>query len=82
MASAARFTNIPRNRHLVHTRRQAPNQQGTRLTIEPFLSKGGHWATEGDDDWTLYSDLHAPVVQYEHTMVATDRGAIVVTLPD
>ncbi|MCG7599619.1 type I methionyl aminopeptidase [Halomonas sp. McH1-25] len=55
--------------------------KGLVLTIEPFLSRGGRWATEGDDGWTLYSEPFAPVVQYEHTVVATDRGAIVVTLP-
>ncbi|MEC9481856.1 MAG: type I methionyl aminopeptidase [Halomonas sp.] len=55
--------------------------KGLVLTVEPFLSRGGHWATEGDDGWTLYSEPRAPVVQYEHTVVATDRGAIVVTLP-
>jgi methionyl aminopeptidase len=49
---------------------------------KPFLSKGAIWATEGDDGWTLYSEPRAPVVQYEHTVVATDRGAIIVTLPD
>lgn len=54
---------------------------GLVLTIEPFLSRGGIWATKGRDDWTLYSQPRAPVVQYEHTVVATDRGAIVVTLP-
>jgi methionyl aminopeptidase len=54
---------------------------GLVLTVEPFLSTGGIWATGGDDDWTLYSQPPAPVVQYEHTVVATDRGAIVVTLP-
>ena len=51
------------------------------MTVEPFLSTGGHWATEGADGWTLYAEPNAPVVQYEHTVVATDRGAIVVTLP-
>lgn len=55
--------------------------KGLVLTVEPFLSMGGLWATEGDDGWTLYSEPAAPVVQYEHTVVATDRGAIVVTLP-
>ncbi|MGV6873792.1 type I methionyl aminopeptidase [Pseudochelatococcus sp. B33] len=55
--------------------------KGLVLTVEPFLSTGGLWATEGDDGWTLYSEPCAPVVQYEHTVVATDRGAIVVTLP-
>lgn len=55
---------------------------GLVLTVEPFLSRGGRWATSGaDDEWTLYSEPPAPVVQYEHTVVATRRGAIVVTLP-
>lgn len=56
--------------------------KGLVLTVEPFLSSGGLWATERDDEWTLYSEPVAPVVQFEHTVVATDRGPIVVTLPD
>lgn len=55
---------------------------GLVLTVEPFLSRGGRWAVTGaDDDWTLHSRPAAPVVQYEHTVVATRRGAIIVTLP-
>lgn len=56
--------------------------RGLVLTVEPFLSCGGLWAMHGDDDaWTLHAEPCAPVVQYEHTVVATDRGPIVVTLP-
>jgi methionyl aminopeptidase len=55
--------------------------KGLVLTVEPFLSRGAVWAVEGDDDWTLYADPRAPVVQYEHTVVATDRAPIIVTLP-
>jgi methionyl aminopeptidase len=55
--------------------------KGLVLTVEPFLSTGGLRATDGDDGWTLYSEPRAPVVQYEHTVVATDRAAIVVTVP-
>ena len=55
--------------------------KGLVLTVEPFLSKGGLLATGGDDGWTLYSEPSAATVQYEHTVVATDRGAIVVTVP-
>lgn len=56
--------------------------KGLVLTIEPFLSTGGHWAeTKKGDDWTLYSQPRAPVVQYEHTLVTTARGAMIVTLP-
>lgn len=55
---------------------------GLVLTVEPFLSRGGRWATtDADDEWTLYSEPAAPVVQYEHTVVATRGGAIIVTLP-
>ena len=55
--------------------------RGMVLTVEPFLSTGGLWAESGEDDWTLYSEPSAPVVQYEHTVVATDQGPIIVTLP-
>jgi methionyl aminopeptidase len=54
---------------------------GLVFTIEPFLSLGGHMADDrGDDGWTLISSPAAPCVQYEHTLVATPRGAVVVTL--
>ncbi|WP_118134359.1 type I methionyl aminopeptidase [Oceanicella sp. SM1341] len=55
--------------------------RGMVLTVEPFLSRGGRWAGESGDGWTLCAEPRAPVVQYEHTVVATDRGAVVVTLP-
>ena len=55
--------------------------RGLVLTVEPFLSRGGLFANGGDDAWTLYSEPAAPCVQYEHTVVATERGAIIVTMP-
>ncbi|TAJ34300.1 type I methionyl aminopeptidase [Bosea sp. (in: a-proteobacteria)] len=55
---------------------------GLVFTVEPFLSLGADWAEQGDDDpWTLYSEPRAPTVQYEHTLVATARGPLVLTLP-
>lgn len=55
---------------------------GLVFTIEPFLSMGGQFAAQKseDDEWTLVADPMAPCVQYEHTVVATPKGAIVVTL--
>lgn len=55
---------------------------GLVFTIEPFLSLGGRMADQksADDEWTLISRPAAPCVQYEHTVVATPRGAVVVTL--
>jgi len=55
--------------------------EGLVFTVEPFLSLGATSATDGDDDWTLLSDPRAPTVQYEHTVVATRNGPLVVTLP-
>lgn len=55
--------------------------EGLVFTIEPFLSMGGEWAENGNDDWTLFSEPRAPTVQYEHTIVATRNGPLVVTLP-
>ena len=54
---------------------------GMVFTIEPFLSLGGRIAEDKSDDdpWTLVSRPRALCVQYEHTLVATPRGAIVVT---
>ncbi len=54
---------------------------GLVFTVEPFLSLGGRMAEQAseDDEWTLVADPPAPCVQYEHTVVATRRGAIVVT---
>ncbi|WP_395671114.1 type I methionyl aminopeptidase [Phenylobacterium sp.] len=55
---------------------------GLVFTIEPFLSLGADWVEELDDGWTLRPPARQPTVQYEHTLVATPRGAVVVTLAD
>ncbi len=55
--------------------------EGLVFTIEPFLSLGADWAEEAGDGWTLLADPSAPTVQYEHTLVATRNGPLVVTLP-
>lgn len=62
-----------------HDRRRIT--RGMVLTVEPFLSTGGHMAQTGPDGWTLFSAPRAAAVQYEHTVVATDRGAIILTMP-
>jgi methionyl aminopeptidase len=56
-------------------------EKGLVFTVEPFLSLGANWAENGDDDWTLYSEPRAPTVQYEHTVVATANGPLILTLP-
>lgn len=56
--------------------------EGLVFTLEPFLSLGGDWVGETGDGWTLRPTGGQPTVQYEHTLVATSRGPIVVTLAD
>jgi len=58
-------------------------KEGQVFTIEPFLSVGGEYAEDGDDGaWTLYSEPRALTVQFEHSVVASRSGPIILTLPD
>jgi methionyl aminopeptidase len=54
---------------------------GLVFTIEPFLSLGGRHAIDAglDDGFTLHVEPSAPTVQFEHTVVATRHGALVIT---
>lgn len=54
--------------------------EGLVFTIEPFLSLGADWVEELDDGWTLRPPGREATVQYEHTLVATRNGPLVLTL--
>ncbi len=54
-------------------------EKGMVITIEPFFSSGAWWAEVGGDGWSLVTDPKFMTAQYEHTLVVTERGAIVVT---
>lgn len=54
--------------------------EGLVFTIEPFLSLGADWVEERGDGWSLRPPRHQPTVQYEHTLVATRNGPLVLTL--
>jgi methionyl aminopeptidase len=56
--------------------------EGLVFTLEPFLSLGADWVDETGDGWTLRPMGGEPTVQYEHTMVATRNGPVVLTLAD
>jgi methionyl aminopeptidase len=56
--------------------------EGLVFTLEPFLSLGADWVEETGDGWTLRPLGGEPTVQYEHTLVATRRGPVVVTMAD
>ncbi|MFB2550574.1 type I methionyl aminopeptidase [Ensifer soli] len=56
-------------------------REGMVFTIEPFLSLGAQFASGGDrDDWTLFGEPQAPTVQYEHTIVVTRNGPVILTM--
>ena len=58
-------------------------QEGQVFTIEPFLSLGALFADDGENDnWTLFSEPRALTVQFEHTLVVTRNGPVVLTLPN
>lgn len=67
-----------------HERRERRRiTEGLVFTLEPFLSLGADWVEDANDDgWTLRPPGGEPTVQYEHTLVATRNGPIVVTLAD
>ncbi|WP_341988301.1 type I methionyl aminopeptidase [Azorhizobium sp. AG788] len=54
--------------------------EGLVFTIEPFLSLGADWVEEGADGWSLRPAGQEPTVQYEHTLVATRQGPLILTL--
>jgi methionyl aminopeptidase len=54
--------------------------EGLVFTIEPFLSLGAEWVEERADGWSLRPPGRQPTVQYEHTLVATRRGPLILTL--
>ena len=51
------------------------------FTIEPMLTLGTTDWDLWDDDWTVVTRDRALTAQFEHTLVVTERGAEILTLP-
>ncbi len=74
-----------------HTAPQVPHYgrrgKGERLakgmvfTIEPMINVGTYEVEVLDDGWTAVTRDHKLSAQFEHTLVVTDDGAEVMTLP-
>jgi methionyl aminopeptidase len=56
-------------------------EPGMTFTIEPMLNQGTADVTMWDDGWTVVSRDGRRSAQFEHTIVVTDDGAEVLTLP-
>jgi methionyl aminopeptidase len=56
-------------------------ETGMTFTIEPMLTLGTFDYDLWDDDWTAVTKDGSRTAQFEHTLVVTDTGAEVLTLP-
>ena len=56
-------------------------ESGMTFTIEPMLTLGGIAWDQWDDDWTAVTRDGSRTAQFEHTLLVTDDGAEILTLP-
>jgi methionyl aminopeptidase len=56
-------------------------EPGMVFTIEPMLTLGTHEWTMWDDGWTVVTADRSLTAQFEHTLVVTDSGSEILTLP-
>lgn len=56
-------------------------EPGMTLTVEPMISLGGPGFDLWADDWTVTTADKAWTAQFEHTVVVTDDGYEILTLP-
>ena len=56
-------------------------EPGMTFTIEPMITLGSSDSYMWDDDWTVLTVDGSRCAQFEHTLVVTDTGAEVLTLP-
>jgi methionyl aminopeptidase len=53
--------------------------EGLVLAVEPFLSVSSDHVVDSEDGWTLRTADGSLVAQFEHSMVVTARGPLVLT---
>ncbi len=56
-------------------------EKGMTFTIEPMITLGGIEWDLWDDGWTVTTKDKSWTAQFEHTLVVTDTGAEILTLP-
>jgi methionyl aminopeptidase len=56
-------------------------EPGMTFTIEPMLNLGTHEWEMWDDDWTVVTRDRRRSAQFEHTILITDSGNEILTLP-
>jgi methionyl aminopeptidase len=58
-----------------------PMEVGMVFTIEPMLTLGTHEWDLWKDNWTVTTKDKSITAQFEHTLVVTESGAEILTLP-
>ena len=56
-------------------------ERGMTFTIEPMLTLGTYEWDIWDDGWTVTTKDKSRTAQFEHTLLVTDSGAEILTLP-
>lgn len=56
-------------------------EPGMVFTVEPMLTLGGIDWEQWDDEWTVVTADRSRTAQFEHTIVVTEEGAEILTLP-
>ena len=56
-------------------------EPGMVFTIEPMLTLGDIAWEQWDDEWTVVTKDRSRTAQWEHTLVVTENGAEILTLP-
>lgn len=54
---------------------------GMTFTVEPMLALGDYRSHVWDDDWTVVTNDGSRVAQFEHSIVVTETGSEILTLP-
>ena len=75
------FHTSPTILHYDEPRASTIIEPGMTFTVEPMLSLGGYEWESWDDDWTILTKDGSWVAQWEHSVVVTDDGAEILTLP-
>jgi methionyl aminopeptidase len=75
------FHTKPTILHYDNPRATTVLEPGMTFTVEPMLTLGGSDWYMWDDDWTVLTEDGSWVAQWEHTIVVTDDGAEILTLP-
>jgi methionyl aminopeptidase len=75
------FHGDPQIPHYDHPGATLVLQPGMTFTIEPMITVGSYHVRLWDDGWTAVTADLSRTAQFEHTLVVTDDGAEILTLP-